>query len=355
LEWYKRHPNVELVAVSDIIKERAKRMGELYHIKSYTDTEEMLEEEKPDITSIVTPQYNHCELTLAAVKAGVKGILCEKPMATSLEECDKMIKATEKKGVKLEIGHMKRFNLGLQKVKEILDSGKIGKAHHIWAHQSISFSDSALKERKNQWRNVLNLTGGGVLPETIHYLDIFRWMLGDVTRVYGEINRLFPELGLALDDHAVVLVRFRNGAIGTLTASAAGLGFLKGQWERGGIYGTNGGILFTMPDWLDYTVPEVSMLDRRTGLWTNHQLALYRDEFDGTDFTHHHYYRQTDYFVKCVQKDIQPIPSGKDGRAALEMIFGAYQSWYSGKSIQLPLKKTPPLKKIFAKFKQVYR
>ena len=123
---------VELSAVSDIMEEKAKGFAEKWHIPAaYTDMHEMLSKEALDIVGITTHNREHVEPTVAAAKAEVKGILCEKPMALSMGDADRVIEACEQSRSKLAIDHTMRFNPNWRYAKQMVDDGVIGELLHI--------------------------------------------------------------------------------------------------------------------------------------------------------------------------------------------------------------------------------
>ena len=134
------NPEVDLAAIADPVEKSAKSVAERFHIKkTYRYFQEMLRKEKPDVVHVATPQSLHSKHSIAAMEAGAD-VLCEKPMACSLEECDAMIGAAKRTGLKLMIGFMKRWNIGLEKVKEILDSEELGKPFFAYIHHTLKAS-----------------------------------------------------------------------------------------------------------------------------------------------------------------------------------------------------------------------
>ena len=124
---YTQNPATELVAVMDVNTESAKRLSDEFSVSAvYTDYNQMLEKEALDIVSITTWQGVRAEITVAAAKAGVKGILGEKPMAASLGEADTMIAVCEEHGAKLVIGHNGRFNPANTEIRRLIQDGAIG-------------------------------------------------------------------------------------------------------------------------------------------------------------------------------------------------------------------------------------
>ncbi|MDA0747187.1 MAG: Gfo/Idh/MocA family oxidoreductase [bacterium] len=128
---YYRHPQTELAAVCDLRQEALDAFYEQWKdvwpdVRLYTDYREMLEKEKPDLVSVVTPDHAHADLTVASAESGAKAILCEKPIATSLADADRMIAAAEKHGVLLSIEHSRRWAASYLQARELIRSGEIG-------------------------------------------------------------------------------------------------------------------------------------------------------------------------------------------------------------------------------------
>jgi len=342
IRWYLLNPQVDLVAIADPDKRNLTYCAEKYSVRrTYTDAFEMLEKEELDLVSVCSPPHVHSEHVIGAAEAGVN-VLCEKPMAPSLEECDSMIRAAKKRSVKLMVGFHKRRNVGLTKVKQLIEAGEIGEPHCAVVHWTCF--------PYPKWENfrVKLFTGGGVFQDHgSHYADVFRWWLGDIETVTGEMRIVLPETR-EVEDQAAAVLGFADGAMGTIETSWAGPHSDSGDLiEKGCVYGTRGAVRFSVPPWTHYQAPDIAVWKRETRKWTSIPLRV-----DMLDLSHYHYKRQIDDFVKCVKEDTQPKPMGEDGRAAIEVVLALYQSWYSGKRIKLPLEKTPPLKEIFLKLRE---
>ena len=128
---YYRHPQTEVVAICDIRQERIEAFKGSWHdvwpdVHEYTDYQEMLEKEQPDLVSVATPDHLHAGITVDACQSGVRAILCEKPMATTLADADRMIAAAQANDVLLSIEHTRRWDPRFQKARQIIRSGEIG-------------------------------------------------------------------------------------------------------------------------------------------------------------------------------------------------------------------------------------
>ncbi len=130
---YSTYPLSELVAVCDINKERAEEVAKLHGVrKSYTDYRELVSDDEVEAVAVVTPDFAHTEIAMAALESG-KHLLLEKPMAKSVDECEKIISAVEKAGVKFMVDFHNRWNPPFVKAKRSLDKGDLGKIRLIYS------------------------------------------------------------------------------------------------------------------------------------------------------------------------------------------------------------------------------
>ena len=329
IPWYILNPYTRIKSISDVDSSRINYVREMYHIEnSFTDYTKILEDDEIDAVSICTPVHTHKEITIAAAENG-KHILVEKPMARDVKECYDMISATEKNDVLLMVGFMKRFNPGFQYIKEILDREEIGSPHYFDVHWSLYDVKHAEGFRYKAY------TGGGVFQDHgSHYIDILRWWSkSEIHEVTAEFNIMVD--GREVEDHGVVLLRFKNGAIATLETSRVGLEHpIYRLYERGQIYTTGGSISFSSPDWTSFELPEINLFNGKQ--WkTIKMLKKGREKPD-----HYMFKREIDHFVNCIVNNVEPAVNGYDGLKAIEVINAAYISSYEKRKVKLPLNRS---------------
>lgn len=150
LPEYAANANVEIVAVCDIVPERAETTAAQYRAKAFTDYQEVLKLKEVDAVSVCLPNYLHAPVSIAALNSG-KHVLCEKPMATSREEAEAMIQAAKANGKKLMIAHNQRFVASHQKAKEIIESGKLGKIYSFKTTFGHSGPEGWSADGKDSW------------------------------------------------------------------------------------------------------------------------------------------------------------------------------------------------------------
>jgi predicted dehydrogenase len=203
---YHRHPQTDVVAVCDIrpeaLSEFTERWSDVWpDVRIYEDFSELLRKETPDLVSVATPDHVHADVTVAAVAHGAQAVLCEKPIATSLADADRMIEATEAAGVPLSIEHTRRWDPRYAKVKEILDGGEIGALRTVVCEL---FSRRAMLFRNGT-----------------HYIDVINWLAGSrPSWVVGELEEGFEDWteyrgdggrDPDKDPYASAYIRFDNG------------------------------------------------------------------------------------------------------------------------------------------------
>ncbi|MED4600530.1 Gfo/Idh/MocA family oxidoreductase [Paenibacillus validus] len=219
LPEYSKRSDVEIVAVCDFNLERAKEVAQTFGAKfAFQTHQELLACEEIEAVSVCAPNFLHASITLDAIHAG-KHVLCEKPMATSLEEAKSMVDAASEKGVKLMIGHSQRFMPVHLKAKEILDEGKLGKVLSFQTTFGHSGPENWSVDGSKSWFFNQDEAFAGVLGDLgVHKADLIRWLLNDevseVSAMYGTLHK-----NTNVDDHAVITIKTHKGAIGTLTAS----------------------------------------------------------------------------------------------------------------------------------------
>jgi UDP-N-acetyl-2-amino-2-deoxyglucuronate dehydrogenase len=203
-----------LVAVCDIITEKATLFSEKYGGNPYFSVKQMLESEAGniDVISICSPNGLHAEHSILALNSGYH-VLCEKPMAIRVEDCGRMINMAEKNNKRIFVIKQNRFNPPVEAVKNAIDQGKLGKIYSI---QLNCFWNRNPDYYDNSWKGTLALDGGTLFTQFSHFIDLLYWMVGDIKKVFALTSNFAHKNIIEFEDSGVVALEFYSGAIGAI-------------------------------------------------------------------------------------------------------------------------------------------
>ena len=320
----------QFVAVCGRSRERAEAFATQYGVRAYTNITDMIRESGVQAVIVCTPHPAHAAPTIEALREGVH-VLVEKPLASTLVDCDVMIAAAEQTGTKLGVISQRRFYEPVQRVKQAIDSGLIGQPC-LGTVTMYGWRDRAYYE-SDPWRGQWEAEGGGVLVnQAPHQLDLLQWFMGPISEVFGywgNLNHPYIEV----EDTAVAVLRFKNGGLGTIVVSNSQKPGLYGKIHIHGSNGssvgvqTEGGAMFIagMTTVLEppindiWTVPgqEEDLIS-----WQNADRAA----FDRIDPTLHYLMLQDRDFLQAILEDRDPAVTCQDGRVTVELFTAIYRS-----------------------------
>lgn len=203
----------KLVAICDIVTEKADALANQYGAKAYYEISELLSSEKEiDVVSICSPNGLHALHSILSLNAGFH-VLCEKPMAITSSDCGKMIQAAEKSNKRLFAIKQNRFNPAVAAVKKLIEEGILGK---ILSFQLNCFWNRNNEYYENSWKGTKELDGGTLFTQFSHFVDLLYWMIGDVEKVNAYTANSMHDKIIEFEDSGVVIMRFTNGAIGAI-------------------------------------------------------------------------------------------------------------------------------------------
>ncbi|HVX44884.1 MAG TPA: Gfo/Idh/MocA family oxidoreductase [Mycobacteriales bacterium] len=323
-----RNPRVKLVGVADIDGEKARQAAEDFGIEhSYDDYHDLLADPEVEAVSVTTWPAAHAEPVIAAARAG-KHILCEKPIAPTLEEADAMVAAAESAGVKFTMGYQHRFGTALNLTKQLMDEGAIGRP------MGMTQVGVAPSRHGVPWFLKKEFAGGGVLMDWgIYTAHTILWLMGPVESVYAT-SAIFRDqvmvkdelvTGIDVEDTIMATMRFASGAMGSwyaawavaaahggMTIDGADGSITSGRGESGLNVMSN---TFNEPEhihgWRQIRTVEPVLADL--------------------------HYRKLAHLVDSVLDDAPLRMTGADGRDALELVLAIYRSAETGVPVQLPL------------------
>ena len=202
-----------LKAVCDIDKSKASELGKKYNAKVYFSLEELLKTETElDVISVCTPSGLHAKQSIQSLQAGCH-VLCEKPMALTVADCEEMIRTSVSTERQLFIVKQNRFNPPVIAVKKLIDEGRLGKIYNI---QLNCFWNRGQDYYQNAWRGTRLLDGGTLFTQFSHFIDLLYWMFGDVKEVKAIRKNFAHQSCIEFEDSGVALLEFENGVIGAI-------------------------------------------------------------------------------------------------------------------------------------------
>ncbi len=334
-------PDAKLCAVHSRTPEKAISFGKVYGARGYSDLNHMVVSEKLDLAIICTPHPNHRESAIIALQAGAH-VLVEKPLAASLADCDAMINAAKIHGKKLGVISQRRFYVPVMRVKKAITDGKIGRP--VLATVNMFGWRDENYYKSDPWRGSWEHEGGGVLVnQAPHQLDVLLWLMGEIEELYGiwaNLNHPYIEV----EDTAMAIIKFKNGALGNLVVSNSQKPGLYGKIH---IHGSNGASVGVQPEGGSMFIAGMSNIAEPpiNDIWTvpgeESMLDAWQKEdsdFFGTiDPTVYYIQKQIEDFVDAVIHDRKPLVTGEDGRQTVELFTAIYRSTRDRKIIKFPL------------------
>ena len=328
-----------LVAVYGRTHQKADEFANQYGIRAYGDVADMVEREKVDLCIVCTPHPAHREPTVAALDAG-SHVLVEKPLASSVEDCDAMIDAARRSGKHLGVVSQRRFYNPSQRIRHAIDTGLIGKPV-LGTIQMLGWRDEPYYQ-SDPWRGTWAGEGGGVLVnQSPHQLDLLLWYMGEAESVFGiwdNLNHPYIEV----DDTALAIVRFKNGGLGNIIVSNSQkpgiFGKVHVHGQNGASVGvqTDGGALF-IAGRSSITEPPVNDLWTVAGEET--QLATFiaedTEQFNRIDATVHFFGVQIADFRDAIRDGRPPMVTGEHGRRVVALFQAIYESTRTGLPVRL--------------------
>jgi predicted dehydrogenase len=334
-------PESEFVAVCDTNVGRTESFGAAFKVAPFSSITSMVKQEGLEAVCVATPHPLHASAAIEAAEAGAH-ILVEKPLAASLRDCDAMIAAAARNHVQLGVVSQRRFFEPVQRMKNAIDAGKIGRPV-LGTTLMLSWRDEGYYA-SDPWRGKWDTEGGGVLVnQSPHQLDILRWLMGPLAEISGYWANL-NHSSVEVEDSAVACIRFANGGLGSIVTSVSQR---PGIYSKIHIHGSNGASVGVQTDTGATFIAGVSEVEEPpvNDLWTvpgeEHLLEMFIAEdrkvfMTRRDGDYYHKLQIRD-FLKAVLAGTRPLVTGEDGRAAVEMFTAIYISNRERRPVQLPL------------------
>jgi predicted dehydrogenase len=313
-----------LVAVCDILKDRAQALGSKHRVPWYEDMDTMMgsQANSIDVAAVLTPSGLHADhvVHLAEYK---KHIVVEKPMALNIDDADGMIRACYLRGIKLFVVKQNRFNLPVQRLRRAVESGRFGKlvlgtVRVRWCRRQDYYDLDA-------WRGTWAYDGGVLANQASHHIDLLQWMMGDVQSVFAKSITALVQT--ETEDTAIAALQFKSGALGIIEATTATRPKdLEGSIS---ILGENGSV----------EIGGFAVNSVKTWLFTN-ELPEDKEVIEKCSvnppnvygFGHQAYY---EHVVDCLNNSAPALVDGIEGRKSVELLAALYESIETGREIHL--------------------
>lgn len=323
--------DLDLVATCDLVSKNIdilfQKTGYKNNIDRYTNYQELLKVH-PDIdfVSIATDSGVHAEIALYFINHGIN-VIIEKPMAMSISDAEEIIMRSEKNSVKVSVCHQNRFNLAVQEMKKAVEQGRFGKISH--GSVNIRWNRNLAYYMQAPWRGKWASDGGALMNQCIHGIDLLRWLMGDkVDEVYGVTRQQYHNY-LECEDVGMAVVKFTNGAIGTIEGTVNV--YPKNLEETLYFFGETGTVklggtscnnidVWDFENYNEDDKKRIGMTEVTSNVYGNGHTSLYADYIDA---------------LIC---DRKPYVDAMAGKNALEIVLAVYKSQLTGLPVSLPLK-----------------
>jgi len=316
-------PNLEFIAAHDVNEKKLRSFAKRKKMIPYTNLDDFLQSDI-DAILLLVPHYLHADLTEKVAEAG-KHLICEKPMATTLEECDRMIEATKKAGVKFMIAENHRFLPAHQYIKNLLDKDFIGNIFLARTYEGAYCEHDEFLD-PDWWHFTFEKGGGGVvMDQGVHKFTMLNWFLGDVDSAQCWCSKTLNSPPNKGEDTAIILLRYKNGAIASVCLTSTSVHPLNNTTE---LQGTKG------------TIYEDHSWENPLKIFSSHSEAEKKGEFYSPSAPIEHgpypkYYtisaRYEDrYFADCILNDKKPEFTPEQAKEAIAVVLLSYLSAKKG-------------------------
>lgn len=323
---YAAHPQAELAGYYDLNPYRAGELAGQYGGRAYPSWQELLADPAIDAVSVCAANNAHAEITVAALEAG-KHVLCEKPMATTLAECEAMVAAARKSGKYLMIGHNQRLAKAHAKARQLVLDGAIGDIITFRTTFGHGGPETwSVDPGKGTWFFDKKKAAMGAMADLgIHKTDLIQFLTGqrvvETTALVATLDKKGPDGALiGVDDNAVCIYRMSGGAVGTMTASWT---YYGAEDNSTVLYGSKGQMRI-------YDDPAYSI---KVTTAQGENILYDIDKIQTND-------NQTksgviDLFMDCLVGGTPPEISGEEALSAMRAVFAAIQSSETGRTVQV--------------------
>jgi predicted dehydrogenase len=313
---------VEMIGLADSNIERGQYFADQLSARLFESYEALLRE-KPDAVIVCSENANHRPLVEMAASAGVH-VLCEKPLATTLDDARAIVDVCRQNNVKLMTAFPMRFGASAVEIKRLIEAGKLGAVYGCNSTNQGSLPELHQAENlpflKRNWFVDKQLAGGGAVADhAVHLTDLLRWFLGaEVTEVYATTNQIMGQGAVEVETGGVIMLTFANGTFASIDCS----------WSKPGYYPTWGGLKLEL-----VAEKGLATMDAFKQVMTVYSDRVKRPQWAywGSDANQ----GMIEEFVAAIREDRDPAITGKDGLKAVEVVIAAYESAATGQPVKV--------------------
>jgi len=315
LEALSKSDQVEVVGLFDLNQDLARERAAAFGVpRVFGSWDEVLKDDEVQCVGVLLPHDIHEQMATEVLSAG-KHVVCEKPLAPTVAECDRMLAAAEKAGRKLLPVHNRVHDLAVGKMHELLWKNAIG---DVFLAQTTGFEAPPTVQT---WLATPRGGGGVLMSQAVHPMYVLRWLLGDVAKV----SCMFGDrkvVNMTAEDHAMVLLKFANGIAGEMTCT---FGIAHGPLEHSITFHGSDGYLHISNRKLWAIAPRVF------GDKEMHEVEVEQSDAPSA------FRRMWENYARGILEGVPTRQTGEDGRKAVEIVNAAYLSNATGRTVELPL------------------
>ena len=322
-------PGAQIVATADIRESRAAHMAEEVskehallgrtRVEPYTEYRRLLERSDIDVVNICTPSGLHPQMSIEAMEAG-KHVICEKPMALSVADADRMIEASRRTGKRLCIVLQNRYNAPMRDLRRVVDEGSLGRlylgsATVRWYRPQEYYEDD--------WHGTHAMDGGALMNQSIHHIDALQWIMGDVESLFASTATLAHQM--EAEDVGVATLRFRSGALGVVEGST--LTWPQNLEGSVAIFGEKGSVK------VGGTALNRKVMWKIDGQLQHEREVLSHDEVDPPSVYGQSHKQVFQEMVAALHQDRDHEMNGPQARKSVAIVAAMYESSRTGRQI----------------------
>ncbi len=313
LALLKSMQDVEVVGIADDNQQRGEHFAAQFDVRYFTSYEALLDE-GVDGVLVCSENTKHTPLVCMAAERGVH-VLCEKPLATTLDDAERMVRVCRENQSRLMVAFPMRFSTPALEVKKLVDSGRLGRIYGVNSTNQGALPEFHQAENltflNRNWFVDAALSGGGAMTDHIvHLADLLRWYFGaEVQEVYAASNTILHHKRVNVETGGLVMLTFSNGAFASIDCS----------WSKPAYYPTWGGLKLEL-----VTEGGLTTMDAFKQYFTTYSHSVARPLWNvwGSDANQ----GMLTEFVSSIEENRAPIVTGEDGLRAVEIVLAAYRS-----------------------------